>query len=545
MARGLAENEIDCKVIETVSSQIFQHVLDEVVKAGIKEFCICPGSRNSPLIICLMNSPALKKYSWYEERSAAFFALGRSRSTRIPVAVVTTSGTAAGELLPAVMEAHYTGTPILLITADRPRRFRGTGAPQTAEQVGLFGVYAGFSQDIEGNEVCRIMDWDWSGPAHLNVCIEDPKSYTANYRDLSPLISHRIVKPFFRSADSFDLDRFFEQSRNPLVVVGGLLPEDRESTIDFLLRLNAPVYCEPASGLREDVRLERQQVRMEAGLWKLSDSNGYVIDGILRIGNVPVTRLWRDLEERTPRLAECSISCLPFSGLSWGRHIQCDLNAFFPAYIIPDGWQPGDFKAWVADDREDEQSLRQIFEKLPGSEPALFQALAEIIPDNSMVYLGNSLPIREWDLAVSFKDRGIHIECSRGVNGIDGQISTFLGLCQEGRENWAIVGDLTALYDFAALWILHALPKMPIKIVVVNNGGGKIFARIYKDPVFQHLHHFDFEHFAKCWKVPYYCMEGKIENHLPAQAFIEVCPDPAATVCFWSVYDELMQKVPV
>ncbi|MBA2727614.1 MAG: 2-succinyl-5-enolpyruvyl-6-hydroxy-3-cyclohexene-1-carboxylic-acid synthase, partial [Parachlamydiaceae bacterium] len=510
-----------------------------------KEFCICPGSRNSPLITGLMNSPSLAKYNWYEERSAAFFALGRARLTGIPVAVVTTSGTAAGELLPAAMEAHYSGTPLLLITADRPRRFRGSGAPQSAEQVGLFGVYAEFAQDIEADEGCQIMHWDWSGPAHLNVCIEDPKSYNAIYHDLSPLISERIVKPFLKLQDSSFLDLFFEQSRFPLVVVGSLHPEERESVIDFLVRLNIPVYSESASGLRENASLAHLQVRMEVGLWKLSASNGYVIDGILRIGGVPVTRLWRDLEERFPRLAECSISRLPFSGLSWGRHIQCDINTFLTSYRIPDNWQSGDYQAWLAEDSEDQQLLSELFEKFPSSEPALFQALSEIIPDGSMVYLGNSLPVREWDLAASFKERGINIQCSRGLNGIDGQISTFLGLCQEGRENWAIVGDLTALYDFAALWILHALPKMPIKIVVMNNGGGKIFARIYKDPVFQHLHHFDFEHFAKSWKIPYYCMEGIIENNLPPQAFVEVCPDPAATVCFWSAYDELMQKAPV
>jgi 2-succinyl-5-enolpyruvyl-6-hydroxy-3-cyclohexene-1-carboxylate synthase len=528
-----------------VSHFIFQHVLEEVVKAGIKEFCICPGSRNSPLITCLMNSPELSKYNWYEERSAAFFALGRARLTGIPVAVVTTSGTAVGELLPATMEAHYTGTPILLITADRPRRFRGSGAPQSAEQTGIFGVYAGFSQDIEGDETCRIMDWNWSGPAHLNVCIEDPKSYSAVYQNLSPLISGRTVTPLLPPVDATKLDLFFEQSRHPLVIVGALTANERQAALAFLRRLNVPIYCESASGLRESSDLEHLQVRVEAGLWKLSSSNGYAIDGILRIGGVPVTRLWRDLEERTPHLAECSISSLSFSGLSWGNHIRCNLNSFLPSYDIPKDWQPGNYQGWLADDKADDEALQELFNKFPASEPALFRALSEIIPDGAMVYLGNSLPIREWDLAVPFKDRGIDIQCSRGVNGIDGQISTFLGQCQEGRENWAIVGDLTALYDFAALWILHALPKMPIKIIVMNNGGGKIFARIYKDPVFQHLHHFDFEHFAKSWKIPYYCMEGIVENHLPSQAFVELCPDPSATISFWNAYDELMQKAPV
>jgi 2-succinyl-5-enolpyruvyl-6-hydroxy-3-cyclohexene-1-carboxylate synthase len=114
---------------------------------------------------------AIKHFS-YEERSAAFFALGRARASGRPVAIIT--GTAAGELLQATMEAFYTEDPLLLITADRPRRYRGTGAPQAAEQAGIFGVYAPFSQDLEHVDPCAITEWDWVDPAHLNVCIEDP-----------------------------------------------------------------------------------------------------------------------------------------------------------------------------------------------------------------------------------------------------------------------------------------------------------------------------------------------------------------------------------
>ena len=101
------------------------------------------------------------------------------------------------------------------------------------------------------------------------------------------------------------------------------------------------------------------------------------------------------------------------------------------------------------------------------------------------------------------------------------------------------------LYDFPALWILNQLPKMPIKVVVMNNGGGKLFARMYKDPVFQHNHNFDFEFFAKSWRIPYFLRNGTVKGEpLPEQAFIEICPDPAATDRFWKAYDELLQKLP-
>lgn len=159
-----------------MNEHLAKHVVEELMKQGIEDFCICPGARNGPFVMTLSKVSGIRKYFWYEERSAAFFALGKSKKALKPTAVITTSGTAAGELLPATMEAYYTGIPLLLLTADRPRRFRGSGAPQSAEQVGLFGPYINFSQDLEGNERCDLSRWKKNGPAHLNVCFEEPKN---------------------------------------------------------------------------------------------------------------------------------------------------------------------------------------------------------------------------------------------------------------------------------------------------------------------------------------------------------------------------------
>lgn len=135
-------------------------LIAELRALGVREFCVCAGSRNSPLLAVL----GTDVFSFVDERSAAFFALGRIKLHGAPVAVVTTSGTAAAELLPACIEAHYSGLPLVLITADRPARFRGTGAPQSIEQVGLFGVYAASSREA----------WDASRPLHVNVEFDEP-----------------------------------------------------------------------------------------------------------------------------------------------------------------------------------------------------------------------------------------------------------------------------------------------------------------------------------------------------------------------------------
>jgi len=142
---------------------VARRLIDDVRAAGAHEFCVCAGSRNSPLLAILGESDA-RLFSFVDERSAAFFALGRVKRHGHPVAVVTTSGTAVAEMLPAAIEAYYSGIPLILISADRPARFRGTGAPQSIEQLGLFGVYTDTS----------IETWTRTKPLHLNIEFDEP-----------------------------------------------------------------------------------------------------------------------------------------------------------------------------------------------------------------------------------------------------------------------------------------------------------------------------------------------------------------------------------
>lgn len=138
-------------------------LIEEVRAAGAAEFCVCAGSRNSPLLAVLGKSDA-RLFSFVDERSAAFFALGRIKLHGAPVVVVTTSGTAVAELLPATIEAYYSGLPLVLLTADRPARFRGTGAPQSIEQLEIFGPYAETSLSM----------WTGLRPLHLNLEFDEP-----------------------------------------------------------------------------------------------------------------------------------------------------------------------------------------------------------------------------------------------------------------------------------------------------------------------------------------------------------------------------------
>ena len=523
-----------------------QRVVEECIRQGIEEFCVAPGSRNAPLVYALSQSDRVKVYYWSEERSAAFFALGRIKATEKPVAVVTTSGTAAAELLPATMSGYYLGFPLLLITADRPRRFRNTGAPQTAEQEGLFGCYARYEVDLASNELICLDKWYRQGPAHINMCFEEPSEKEC----LQIKIRNDIqVEPFVRMDPGFDrkLDLFIdfiEKTKAPFVVIGSLPLSCKEAAVRFLLQLNAPIYAEGPSHLREDIRLEHLRIKSIDLIWEQSRQNGYEIDGILRIGEIPTARLWRDLEDKASAIKICSVSELPFSGLSRGGLLYTSLEEFFDRASHLCYKDEYCFKHWQEADQEYAYELMKLYREEPQAEPALFHFLSCRLSERSNVYLGNSLPVREWDLAATYENRNYEVYASRGVNGIDGQISTFLGLCRPETDNWAILGDLTVLYDMAGPWILSQMSRFSVNIVIINNGGGQIFTPMYAMPEFINPHTLQFRHFAEFWKLHYEMYEeipndiGKTNEH----RLIELVPDMQATRRFWKKAAELRQS---
>ncbi|HEX8153458.1 MAG TPA: hypothetical protein VF698_10050, partial [Thermoanaerobaculia bacterium] len=417
------------------------------------------------------------------------------------------------ELLPAAIEAHYAGLPLILVTADRPARFRGTGAPQAIEQVGLFGVYASWPR----------------GPRHINIEFDEPlidgslggeprPCRTDNPVCPVPPASCRTdnpVCPVPPPEDRQDCLSYMACER-PLVIVGGLHARDRERVRAFALQLNAPVYAEPLSGLREDSELPL----IVSGERMIARGN---FDGVIRIGNVPTLRFWRDLESSD--LPVVHFSALPFAGLTRG-----DVH---PIDALPDVAPRERDEAFFVRDRELAARFAQILDDEPQSELAMFRKLSAGIAENARVYIGNSLPIREWDLAASREPRGLTFEANRGANGIDGQLSTFFGQCDPARENVCVVGDLTAIYDLNAPWIVPQLDAgVRFRIVIVNNGGGRIFSRVaslraldrgYREQVIENAHDVRFEHFAKLWNID-------VE---------ELRPDLDASNRVWARYDEL------
>lgn len=534
--RIMTKNTFEIDSLTTTVTTVLQAVID----AGVRDFCICPGGRNAPFISHLKLEPELHQYFFYDERSAAFFALGLSRSTERPVAVITTSGTAIAHLLPAAMEAYYTGIPLVLMTADRPRRFRGSNAPQSAEQVNIFGQYSGPTIDVAEDEPCDLRNWNRASPLHINICLEEPNSLPLPSESGLTLRETKIKRNTSQIDTALEnLDRFLKNNEHPFVVVGQLPRSAREGVVHFLNQLKAPVYLEAISGLREDPRLDHLAIRRTDGLWKAAEKGGYPIKSIIRIGGVPTFRLWRDIEERQGEIAVFSINDVPFSGLSWGEIIPVPLDLFFEKIQLKTTLE-NQADQWLSEDRQYQQKLLQLMANEPTAETSLIHALSKIIPKQARIFLGNSLPIREWNLAATLDERHYDLYASRGLNGIDGQTSTFYGLCTKEQSNWGLLGDLTALHDMSAPWILRNRHDCSANLVIMNNGGGKIFDRIFKEKAIQNNHHTGFNALAALWELDY-----EQWTHVPkippadSQRIIEIIPDEEASQRFWKGVMEL------
>lgn len=435
------------------------NAVDRCLRKGIVEFVVCGGARNALLleaIARLEESGLVRVWRHFEERSAGFFALGRSMETGRPCAVVTTSGTAAAELLPAAIEAAYQARPLVLLTADRPAPFRNSGAPQTIDQTNLFGPYAS-RQEIE--------DWDGLGPIHWNVELgEDFHPAPLFSADLRPgSFDARHPRPAVAA-----LARWLRTDayRGFVVLIGGLEPEEREEVFHFCRDFKAPVVADATSGLRE---ILAKQTLQDADRILRSHPPGK----ILRIGEIPVGRFWRDLEENNT-IDVWSICRNGMPGLARPSQVtrgQVDriLRALGEIEPVDDALD------LLVGSPAHAAAVEECLEAYPDSEPGLIRSLSHYASVASGVYLGNSLPIREWNLYAQWSQPVPNVRANRGANGIDGQISTWLGNSADQPHAWAILGDLTTLYDLSALALLNQVQSHGRVLAVIHNSGGRIF----------------------------------------------------------------------
>jgi 2-succinyl-5-enolpyruvyl-6-hydroxy-3-cyclohexene-1-carboxylate synthase len=310
--------------------------------------------------------------------------------------------------------------------------------------------------------------------------------------------------------------------KRPLVIVSGLNEREAAEVLPVLERLRRPLCIEATSRLRGHEHLV--EFELQGRDWSIPHLD---FDGVIRVGNVPTLRYWRDLE--TSDLPVWNFSNIPFSGMPREQVVR-RLNE------LPDM----KFEEWDSEERARDRELGDkrtaLFQKFPLSEPAWINRLSLQIPSSARVFLGNSLPIREWDFA-AHSGAARDIFANRGTNGIDGLISTFAGCAREMGPNWAIIGDLSAMYDLSGPWALRQRPVDEFNLVIINNAGGQIFHRMFRNPMFINKHNVGFSDWAAMWDLEYVALE-KPKPLRGGRQVVEILPNAKQTEEFWLAWEK-------
>ena len=481
---------------------------EELARCGVRKAVISPGSRSTPLAIALWREDAIDVTVIVDERSAGFFALGAAQATRTPVAILCTSGTAAANLHPAVAEADQSAVPLIVLTADRPPELRDIGAGQTIDQLKLYGSAVRWFCEVGTHEAddagllhfravaCRgfaaAAGDPRPGPVHLNVPWRDPLGPEPRPGDVTasspaalegradrPLTAvPRAPAPAPPALIEALAERVAATSRG-LIVAGRMAPGAEAALASLAGATRFPILAEPTSQLRcgghdrdlvvsayEPVARERPAALKP--------------EFVLRFGELPTSKPLRAWLAALDDAAQIVVD----PGYGWneptrkaGAVIRADSAGVAEALAADaNAGDPGWAKAWVRAGRAAEEAIDAELERLETlSEPGFWRTLGPALADGELVYTASSMPIRDQEAFLPASDADVLFLANRGANGIDGLISSGIGAAHaSGRPTVIVTGDLGLLHDIGGLAALRDV-DIPVRIVVLDNGGGGIF----------------------------------------------------------------------
>jgi len=489
--------------------------------AGLRDLVVSPGSRSTPFVAAALAAKRFRMHSIVDERSAGFFALGRAKATGLPSAVLCTSGSAAANYLPAVVEAASARVPLLVVTADRPFELQDCGAAQTMDQTRLYGAFVRRFVDLgmpDGERTALIAVRRRAaqciaealgpepGPVHVNVRARKPLEpmlgRTDAARELSRAVDDVLKMPLSRS------ERGLEQPQTEVIarVASAVTRAERgiivcgpaeigssevASRVGAVARATGfPVYAESTSqvrfatsGLPESLTLDGLDVLLRAPAFR----GGFAPDLVLQIGEPPTSGEWERFVSGRPSLERHVLARAGWPDpQNTARSLviadpACALEALAsslpPRANAPNGtWALGlagaNRVAWSV--------VTEVLASDGGlSEGAALRAVAEVLPQGALLGLGNSLPVRHADVFCRARPGAdVAVWSQRGVSGIDGVVSGAAGAADaSGRPSVLVVGDVSAIHDMGG-FAAAKLVRTPFVVVVLNNGGGRIFEQL-------------------------------------------------------------------
>ena len=478
---------------------------DELARCGLREACTSPGSRSTPLVLSLAREPRIRATSHLDERSGAFFALGLAKTSGRPVALACTSGTAAANYAPAVIEAHEARVPLLVLTADRPPELRDLGAGQTIDQVKLYGSAAKWYLEVDEHEAtpermrwlrqlaCRAF---WTsldgrpGPVHLNFSLREPLVLDEPLPEEEPGGGGRdggrpwLTRPWVRyeagprSIDAIAADMI---ARPRAVLVAGRAERDPQlgpSLAAFAERAAIPLLAEPLSGAR---RGAAAVAHYDALLRDAPWADAHKPDLVLRVGDLPTSKPLRQWLHGLGDAVQVAFD---------PEHAWQDPAGYVSTIVGADPrstlatvgerlpprrdrvWLDG----WLAADGAAGRVIKAMLDPRVLSEPLVAAELGARLPPNATLVVASSMPVRDVETFFPARDDGPRVLANRGANGIDGTVSTAFGAAAAAPHGPAVllIGDVALAHDVGGLLAATRL-GLKLTIVLIDNDGGGIF----------------------------------------------------------------------
>ncbi|MFP7300462.1 2-succinyl-5-enolpyruvyl-6-hydroxy-3-cyclohexene-1-carboxylic-acid synthase [Neobacillus niacini] len=487
----------------------------ELVQTGIKDVVVSPGSRSTPMAMVMAEHPDINIHIHVDERSAAFFALGIAKAANKPVAILCTSGTAAANYFPAIIEARYSRVPLLVLTADRPHELREVGAPQAIDQIHLYGQHVKWFADMalpeNSNEIIRyartvaaraaaIASQAPAGPVHLNFPFREPlipkldeAIFELNERPMG-YVHVRNGELTIHEDEFRDISHKLKGYKNGIIVCGNIADNRFAQAVTQLSQaLNFPVLADPLSQLRSGPHSQENIIDTYDTFLRNPDAKEYLKpDVILRFGAMPVSKALTIFLKENHQAEQFVID-----GAGGWRDpatlstemIFCNETIFCEKLItFTDTRESSEFLGkWLEINQITKANMALIKDSPMLSEGRLFYQLQEMLPEDAVLFVGNSMPIRDLDSFFLNNNKSIKVMANRGANGIDGTVSTALGAGLYSQPLYLVLGDLTFFHDLNGM-VAAKLYDIDIRIIVVNNNGGGIFSFL---PQAQHPKHFE------------------------------------------------------
>lgn len=506
--------------------------IEELLRHNIRDFCIAPGSRSTPLTLAIAQHEDLRAHTHFDERGLGFLALGLSQSSMKPVVIITTSGTAVANLYPAVIEARQSRVALIIISSDRPPELINCGANQAIDQHAIFANYPVFfrqiptpTEQISPSYLLTTLDQGLAqqqnntGPIHFNFAFSEPLYPTDQVIDfreyLSPLKQWSKVNTpftFYNQGQLYhSLDSSEQRSNKKVIVIAGRLEDIKQAQriVSFANQHHYPLLADIQSSVPSD----HEQIHYYDLLLLSSAFQKHLTEAdiIIQFGDQLVSkRLTQFIKQFSGEywLVQQGLQCIdPTHRLQ--RRYTCPAESWIDAQLstndtIAHHWK----KSLTEYDVYIKQHLISPFINTSGlCEIHVIKELGDLIPIEHRLFIGNSMPIRLADMFMCHTQAWLY--SNRGTSGIDGLIATAIGVAKNSQQaTTLLIGDTSFLYDLNSLAMLKQLTQ-PFIIIVINNDGGSIFNLLpvptqYKQNFYQMPHGLTFADTCKQFYIEYY-----------------------------------------